>query len=78
MGADVEKRKKSRMESPWFGRIVVLIASTTTLPLTIALLLETGGEWQKIAIALSPFLVALGGGFLGLGLINLLLRLFDE
>lgn len=78
MGADLEKRRKSRAESPWFGRIVVLIASTTTLPLTIALLLDTGGEWQKIAIAVSPFLVALGAGFLGLGLRNLLLWLFDE
>ena len=73
----MEQPRKSPMESPWFSRAVVFIASTTTLPLTIALLLNSDGEWKKVAIAVSPFLVAIVGGYLGLWLSNRLLRLFD-
>ena len=66
------------MGSPWYSRAVVFIASTTVLPLTAALLLNSNGELAKMAIAVSPFLVAIVGGYLGLWLSNRLVQLFDE
>ena len=74
----MDQQRKSPMGSPWYSRAVVFIASTTVLPLTVALFLNSNYEWGKMAIAVSPFLVAIVGGYLGLWLSNRLVRLFDE
>ena len=74
----MDQQRKSPMGFPWYSRAVVFIASTTVLPLTAALLLNSNGKLEKMAIAVSPFLVAIVGGYLGLWVSNRLVRLFDE
>ena len=61
----MRKRAKSPIESPWFDHAVILIASLGVgLPLTILLLLDSGKDLGKIAIAVAPFLTCLATGYL--------------
>ena len=53
------------LESPWFVRMIVLLASAGlgVLP-SVALLLEAGNDWGRVAIAVSPIIVCTATGYL--------------
>ncbi|MYC35966.1 MAG: hypothetical protein F4X66_03515 [Chloroflexi bacterium] len=57
-------------ESPWFIYFIVPLASGGLgLPLSIAWLMEAGGDWPKIAIGLSPIL---GCALIGFSLVRII------
>lgn len=81
-------RKRARMRRtrrgtgplgfPWFDHGVMLTGTLAVgSPLAVVWLMRSGGEWDKVALAMTPYAVCIGTGYLGLLLARWVSRSMD-